>query len=141
MLNKTELMALEWLKNQGYKEKDIIRVPNQSPDFLCMDGKRYEVKFLYGNKIIFYSTQVKNLKDDDIILVFDRDSLITKFLWKDRDKVPLNIKILVTEGKIKLSMDKDVVNSLIKLKKVGDSYSDVVRKLLKECKNGKKKMS
>jgi len=33
--------------------------------------------------------------------------------------------------KIKVQLDKDVVNSLIKLKEVGDTYSDVVRKLLR----------
>ena len=38
--------------------------------------------------------------------------------------------------KTKVQLDKDVVNSLIKLKEVGDTYSDVIRRLLK---NGKSK--
>ena len=33
--------------------------------------------------------------------------------------------------KVKVQLDKDVVNALIKLKEVGDTYSDVIRKLLK----------
>ena len=33
--------------------------------------------------------------------------------------------------KIKVQLDKDVVNELIKMKEVGDTYSDVIRRLLK----------
>jgi predicted CopG family antitoxin len=35
--------------------------------------------------------------------------------------------------KVKVLLEKDVVNEMIKLKEVGDTYSDVVRRLL-ECK-------
>ena len=35
--------------------------------------------------------------------------------------------------KVKVQMDKDVLNSLIKLKEVGDTYSDVVKKLVKQA--------
>jgi predicted CopG family antitoxin len=31
--------------------------------------------------------------------------------------------------KVKVQLDEDVVNELLKLKKVGDSYSDIVRRL------------
>ena len=34
--------------------------------------------------------------------------------------------------KVKIQLDKDIVNNLIKLKQVGDTYSDVIRKLLKQ---------
>jgi len=34
--------------------------------------------------------------------------------------------------KVKVQLSKDVVNALIKLKEVGDTYSDVIRKLLKK---------
>ena len=33
--------------------------------------------------------------------------------------------------KIKVQLDKDVVNELIKMKGVGDTYSDVIRRLFK----------
>ena len=33
--------------------------------------------------------------------------------------------------KVKVELDKDLVNELIKLKEVGLTYSDVIRKLLK----------
>jgi len=33
--------------------------------------------------------------------------------------------------KVKVQLDKDIVNELIKKKKVGDTYSNVLRRLLK----------
>ena len=33
--------------------------------------------------------------------------------------------------KVKVQLDKDIVTALIRLKEVGDTYSDVVRRLLK----------
>ena len=33
--------------------------------------------------------------------------------------------------KVKVQLDKDIVNELIKKKKVGDTYSDVLRRLLR----------
>jgi len=36
------------------------------------------------------------------------------------------------KDKIKVELERDIVNKLIKLKKVGDTYSDVIRRLLKE---------
>lgn len=36
--------------------------------------------------------------------------------------------------KVKVQLEKDVVNALIKLKNVGDTYSDVIRNLLKNAK-------
>ena len=34
--------------------------------------------------------------------------------------------------KVKVQLDEDVVNGLLRLKKVGDTYSDVVRRLLRK---------
>ena len=34
------------------------------------------------------------------------------------------------KDKVKVQLDKDVVNELIKMKEVGNTYSDVVRKLI-----------
>ncbi|MGC8652355.1 MAG: hypothetical protein ACP5UH_03855 [Candidatus Micrarchaeia archaeon] len=36
--------------------------------------------------------------------------------------------------KVKVQLDKDIVNKLLSMKQVGDTYSDVIRRLL-----GKKK--
>lgn len=35
------------------------------------------------------------------------------------------------KDKTKIEIEKEILNRLIKLKKVGDTYSDVIRKLLK----------
>lgn len=129
-MNKTEIMALEWLIQRGYKRNEIIINSNTSPDFICMDGKRYEVKFLYGNKLIFSHVQSKILKNKDLILVFSRDNFVNEFLWGNRDKTPFEIKILPDSPFTKIQIDKELVNRLIKLKEMGDTYSDVIRRLL-----------
>jgi len=41
------------------------------------------------------------------------------------------------KDKVKVQLDRDIVNELIKLKKVGDTYSDVIRRILKRMKNDK----
>ncbi|MCX6775282.1 MAG: hypothetical protein NT130_00305 [Candidatus Micrarchaeota archaeon] len=35
------------------------------------------------------------------------------------------------KDKVKVELDRDIVNELIKKKNVGDTYSDVIRKILK----------
>ena len=92
MENKTELKARKWLIKQGYKDSEIIFNGGHTPDYVCADGKRYEVKFLYGDEILFYSAQVGKMRDDDEILIFDRDKFIAKFKWKDRKKSHIKIK-------------------------------------------------
>ncbi len=44
---------------------------------------------------------------------------------------------MAKKDKVKVELDKDIVNELIQLKKeVGDTYSDVIRKLLKGKQRG-----
>lgn len=132
MVNKTELLAVGWLKRKGYKENEIIKNSNSSPDFICQDGKRYEVKFLYRNKIIFYTTQIKNLKDDDIILVFDRTNFITQFLWKDRKNISIDIKIVETSNQTSIQLRNDTLEKLKFFKDYKrETYDDLLNKLMK----------
>ncbi len=133
MVNKTELMALKWLKDQGYKDNQIMRKRNTSPDFICEDGKRYEVKFLYGDRIIFYSTQLKNLRDSDVVLVFDKTKLITKFLWKDRKKIAINIKIVEQNERTTIQIERKTVEKLKKIRIAKrESYDEIINKLIKD---------
>ena len=37
------------------------------------------------------------------------------------------------KNKVKIELDRDIMNKLIKMKEVGDTYSDVVRELLKKA--------
>lgn len=46
-------------------------------------------------------------------------------------KLIYNIIHIYNMDKVKVQLDKDIVNKLIKLKQVGDTYSDVIRRLLK----------
>jgi len=50
--------------------------------------------------------------------------------------VPKKDKIdkIDNEAKVKVELDRDIANQLIQLKKVGDSYSDIIRRLLDEKK-------
>lgn len=94
-MNQTERIAFEWLKNKGYKEQEILFRSSKTPDFVCNDGKRYEVKLAYSNQILFSKSQIKYLKDGDYILVFNnRDFMVDEFLWKNRNKSKFTIKVI-----------------------------------------------
>lgn len=43
-----------------------------------------------------------------------------------------NIDNMDKGDKVKVQLDKDIVNTLIKLKRIGDTYSDVLRELLRK---------
>lgn len=134
MLNRTELMALEWLKGQGYKDNEIIKQNNKTPDFVCQDGKRYEVKFLYGNRIIFYNTQIEELQNDDVILVFDRTQFVRKFLWSNRKNISINIYVVNRDNnKINIQLEKETVKDLKKLKITKlETYDEIIKRLLQD---------
>lgn len=38
------------------------------------------------------------------------------------------------KDKIKIQLERDIVNRLIKMKEVGDTYSDVIRRMIKSKK-------
>ena len=133
MVNKTELKAVEYLISQGYKENEIIKNSNKTPDFICLDGKRFEVKFLYGNSLVFYSTQLKDLKDDDTILVFSKDELVNKFEWKDRDKISFYIRIQKLDDKSSIQLDKNTLE-ILKSKRLTnrDTYDEIIVRMLEQ---------
>ena len=59
-----------------------------------------------------------------------------KFVFKS---ISLNIHNIITinmaqTDKVKVQLDRDVATMLIQLKQCGDTYSDVIRKLLKNQK-------
>lgn len=136
-MNKTEQMALDWLKKElGYKDNEIIFNERRTPDFTCVDGKRFEVKFLYGNQLLFSVVQEKQLKDDDIILIFNRKGYFNQFNWVDRNKVMYNIKISnPNEGMTTVKLDKKTIEKLKQYGFMGETYDDLIcRLLLKETK-------
>jgi len=53
-------------------------------------------------------------------------------VWVSSERFIYNFNQISNMDKVKVQLDKDVVNELIKLKRVGDSYSDVIRRLLEK---------
>jgi len=51
--------------------------------------------------------------------------------WYKNQKYISRLDNIDNMDKVKIQLDKDIVNKLLKLKEVGDTYSDVVRRLLK----------
>jgi hypothetical protein len=98
-LNKTEVMALKWLKTQGYSEEDIFHNTRASPDFMCTDGKQYEVKKVYCNTLIFTDLQLKTLNSDVIILVFDNENFVSSFFWGKRENEKFKIVNIIYKSK------------------------------------------
>ena len=129
-MNKTEQMAFEWLKKQGYKEGEIIFNSNRSPDFICKD-RRYEVKYLYGDKLIFSTPQIKNLKEKDFILVFNRNGFFNKFIWKEKNQTMFNIIIADNKNGITIKVSDEIWKKLNKMKKRGETFNNVLNRVLK----------
>ena len=88
-MNKSERIAREWLiKEKGYKKEDIFFQSNDTPDFVCTDGKGYEVKRLYGTSVLIYEKQTQNLAGTTIIVVnTEKEEVVTTFEWDNRDNV------------------------------------------------------
>ena len=129
MVIKSETMAYDWLIKKGYTYKDIKKNGKQTPDFICSDGKRYEVKTVYGNRIVIFDHQYESLKPTDIILVFDKKGFVTKFLWKDKSTTKINVRINNVTPLIGIS--KETKTELDNLKEYPiETYSDVVKRLI-----------
>jgi hypothetical protein len=132
-MNESEHLAKKWLiEKKKYKETDIIFRPNKSPDFICQDGNRYEVKYLYGNNLLFSEKQTKSLQDDDIILVFDKKEHRAEFKWKDRKNTMFTFKYNCQKDITSIQLNKSTIEKLKKIRLVKrESYNDVICRLIK----------
>jgi hypothetical protein len=116
MVNHSELLAIEWLKKTyGYSYKDIYHKENESPDFTCADGKKFEVKRLNGRAIVFSTKQAKNLSSDVNIIVFNNEGFVNSFLWGEREKSPFKISITPKPNNF-VNVDTEMRKKLIGLK-------------------------
>lgn len=100
-MNISEGKGHKWLLKQGYKEEDIV-FQRKGIDFICADGKGYEVKRLYGHVIWFHKGQLERTKgENNSVLVFDDDLeepvAILASNELEKDKVILGIKITVVD--------------------------------------------
>lgn len=82
-MNETEKTAYKWLLSKGYKPNEIAYQAKKTPDFICSDNSKFEVKRLYGNVIWFHRKQFNELREskDIFIVVFDdaRTNPVTQF--------------------------------------------------------------
>jgi hypothetical protein len=86
-MHESELVAYDWLKKEGIK----VKKNKYSPDFIGKDDT-YEVKKLYGNKLIFYETQRANIeKYKPMILVVSNGKMIDSFRYGIKMVIPYDI--------------------------------------------------
>lgn len=125
-MNVTERIALRWLsRHTGVPEHEIVYSPNSTPDFILPDGSLYEVKRLYGDKIIVYYSQVEALAEipDTKVVVFSREGVEPVAIIPAGELVEAirkgqtiwgNVKLLVVDlrGRVMLFIDKGVLASL-----------------------------
>ena len=111
-MNQAEMLAFEILKKRGYKEEEIIYQGTKNPDFVCNDGKRFEVKKLYGrDELLFTERQMKELENTDTILVFntERKEQIGEFLWSGKEiQTKFKIKVIKYQKKLQITISDEV---------------------------------
>lgn len=135
-MNKTEASAKEWLiREKGLLASNIMKT-NGTPDFVTPIGG-FEVKKLYGDKVIFYSKQIEQLQryPGVVVLVFNGNGeLIKEAPFSEmKDGVFGEIKVVETnQSSIQVSQElKEILAKLAEKK--GDTYEVIIRRLL----NGK----
>lgn len=124
MINQSETSAKEWLKKTyGYTDKDLYHKVSESPDFICSDGKKFEVKRLNGRTIIFSDKQSRTLTSDVTILVFNNTECISSFLWGEREKS--QIKIIISNPRKEIILiSRDLRKKLI-LQKIEGNFKTI----------------
>jgi len=127
-MNKTEIMALQWMKENNFDTENIIINVNKSPDFICGD-QRFEVKKIRKNNLVFYDTQIEKLKDDDIILVFDDNGFKFKFKWGERHNLK-DINIIKLKNKVTIQIRKETLKRInsFKISKL-ETYDEILNRV------------
>ncbi len=144
-MNNTEEKAINWLINQGYKSSNIIY--KKTPTFISTD-KKFEVKRLYGNQIIFYNKQYQILKklNNVLILVF-RDNENEPFLKlrfeeiKDLKKQYKGVEInwVGIDEKVRtVRLSEKTKERLKKFGKMGEDYDQLLTRLLDKIEKNEK---
>jgi hypothetical protein len=137
-MNKSELEAKRWLvRNKGLREDEIVKSKG-TPDFLTPIGG-FEVKKLYGDKIIFYSDQMEELArfPEARILVFrDNGELVKEALFSEIDlgRGTLGDLQVVQTDMLTIQVTKSTAKQLQGLAGWGETYDTVIRRLLNGAK-------
>lgn len=137
-MNKTEEKALDWLIKQGYKNLIYKKIPT----FITSENKKFEIKRLYGNQIIFYNKQYQILKKlDNVQILIFRDNEFSPFLKfkfdeiKDLKKQYKDIEInwVNIDEKIKtIRLSEKTKNRLKKFGKMDEDYEQLINRILDE---------
>jgi len=145
-MNKTQERALNWLISQGYKKQEII-FRQTSPCFFIKD-KKFDVKRLYGNQIIFYNSQYLELKKDPsvAILVFrDNESEpYQKIMFKEIEKLPshykgIEINWVDIDTKVKaIRISEKTKERLQEHGKMGEDFDSLINRLLNKLEKNEK---
>lgn len=72
-MNNTERIARQWVaEKHSIPEEEVVYSCRSTPDLVTPDGTKYEVKRLYGDKIILFPVQVATMREqsDIQVLVF-----------------------------------------------------------------------
>jgi len=135
-MNKTEQKALNWLNSQGYKNL----IYKKTPSFITPDNKKFEIKRLYGNQIIFYNKQYQILKkSNNVQIIIFRDNESSPFLKlkfddiKDLKKQYKGIEInwINIDEKIKtIRLSEKTKDRLKKFGKMDEDYEQLINRLL-----------
>ena len=146
-MNRTQEKALHWLMQQGHKREEISFKQNHSPNFVTNDGKKFDVKRLYGTQIIFYNKQYQQLKHHPktLILVFKENEQepFLKLRFEEISSLPDHYKEIDINwvnlqqevGAIRIS--KKTKERLQAFGKMGEDFDKLINRLLdKMKKNG-----
>lgn len=142
-LTKSEEVVKSWLiEEKGFDSKEIFHNSKVTPDFKC-GGEEYEAKKIYGNKLIFYKTQMEDISEDTIIVATDLEEVVKVFEWKDRGNIDFNIIIQdntefnhttlsVPKSFAEKIRDFDGENNMERLRNWAESFSSVSKEGLDE---------
>lgn len=134
-MNKSERIAFEWLiKEKGLTESEIIFSGSKTPDFLCKNGKKYEVKRLYGNSILVYQSQVSDLKGSEILVVnTEKEQVFLVFPWDSWEDIHIpKIRFVdYQKGKVSITVKRETAEMLSKEKSYGESWDELLLRLAK----------
>jgi len=116
-LSLSEQVAVEYVcKLEDCNMQCIKRGTFGEPDFIAPSGKRYEAKVIKNrgniNSIEFTLLQIRNFKDDDVILVVKNNAIVTVFLWKNKKKTTLQPSIKLHES-LETNKKTDLKNPVI----------------------------
>ena len=93
MAQSEEVVKKYLINEKNYTEDEVKHSPNTTPDFICPD-KEFEAKKLYGNKLIFYDTQIEDIEEDTVIVVTNLEKVLAEFKWAAREKPSFDIEIV-----------------------------------------------